>query len=80
MKLEIHPNVVTSDITCSGCGSKFKLSGAFFERKFTVEQCSNCHSAYTGKRRTVETGAIEAFNKKFQGFGKITAAKVDKKD
>lgn len=73
----IHPERVTSQINCSGCGNTFTLSGAYYSNKFTVEQCSNCHTAYTGKRRMVGAGAVEKFNKKFGAFSSLAMTKKE---
>ena len=71
----IHPEMITAQVSCAGCGNKFSLHGAYYAKSFTVEQCNKCHSAYTGERRMVSTGAVEKFNKKFGDFTTLTPAK-----
>ena len=71
----IHPEIITSNVTCAGCGNKFVLTGAYYSKSFSVEQCNQCHSAYTGERRMVSTGAVEKFNQKFGDFTALTTPK-----
>ena len=65
MKESIHPicHDVTFDCTC---GSKYKVKSTSDKGKsIKVTICSNCHPAYTGKKKTIdETGRIEKFMKK----------------
>lgn len=65
---KIHPEMITVQVSCSGCGNKFTLVGAYYSNSLIVEQCNKCHSAYTGERRMVSTGAVEKFNLKFGDF------------
>lgn len=73
----IHPEKTTAQVNCAGCGNNFSLSGAYYSDKFTVEQCSQCHTAFTGKRRMVGAGAVEKFNKKFGAFSSLAMPKKD---
>ncbi len=65
MRKDIHP--ASNDITfiCS-CGAKFDTKSTNDKgNKLNVNICSNCHPAYTGKKKTIdETGRIEKFMKK----------------
>ena len=60
MKKDIHPNYNTdAEVTCS-CGAKFK-TGATRE-KLSIESCSQCHPAYTGKKKIIDsTGRVDRF-------------------
>jgi large subunit ribosomal protein L31 len=58
-----HPTVHVVEVRCSTCGTRFEfLSTA---EKLSVDVCSNCHSAYTGRERTLPSGSrIERFNRR----------------
>ena len=65
MKKDIHPKYVESTVTCA-CGNTFKTMST--KENISVEVCSKCHPAYTGKQSSVaRKGQVEKFNKKF-GF------------
>ena len=69
MTQSIHPEIITAEVTCSNCSTKVKLTGAFYQNKFSVEQCNKCHMAFTGQRTdTAKSSAIEKFNEKFGNF------------
>jgi large subunit ribosomal protein L31 len=51
------------DVRCSTCGASFTISSA--AEAISVDVCSNCHPAYTGRERTVASGdRIERFNRR----------------
>lgn len=60
MKKDIHPTYNTkTTITCS-CGATFETGAT--KEKLSVETCSQCHPAYTGKKKIVDsTGRVERF-------------------
>jgi large subunit ribosomal protein L31 len=60
MKKSIHPEYnPQTEITCS-CGAAFKTGAT--KKDLTVEACSQCHPAYTGKKKIVDsTGRVERF-------------------
>ena len=63
MKNAIHPELNTTTVTCSNCGSTFETRST--GQSIQVEVCSQCHSAYTGKERTVSRGSrIERFERR----------------
>lgn len=77
-----HPTLIEATVTCTGCGAKHQLNGAYRSAVFTVEQCKLCHRAYTGKKEKSRGDASGKFSK-FKGFAglvgssKKTKAKKD---
>jgi large subunit ribosomal protein L31 len=58
-----HPNVHLVEVRCSSCGSTFDVRST--ADAISVDVCSNCHPAYTGRERTVASGGrVERFNKR----------------
>jgi large subunit ribosomal protein L31 len=58
-----HPNLHLIDVRCASCGASFELSST--AESISVDVCSNCHPAYTGRARTVSSGGrIERFNRR----------------
>lgn len=63
MKAEIHPNYVTSVVTCS-CGNRFTTRST--KDTLHTELCSECHPFYTGKQKLVDTGGrVERFERRY---------------
>ena len=58
-----QPTLHVVEVRCSTCGTTFEfLSTA---EKLSVDVCSNCHPAYTGRERTLASGdRIERFNRR----------------
>jgi large subunit ribosomal protein L31 len=58
-----HPSLHVVEARCSTCGTAFEfLSTA---EKLSVDVCSNCHPAYTGRERTLaSSGRTERFNRR----------------
>jgi large subunit ribosomal protein L31 len=58
-----HPNLNFVDVRCSSCGGTFTLhttAGAI-----SVDVCSNCHPAYTGRARSLAASdRVERFNRR----------------
>jgi large subunit ribosomal protein L31 len=51
------------EVRCSSCGASFTISST--AEAISVDVCSNCHPAYTGRERTVSSGGrIERFNRR----------------
>ena len=73
MKNDIHPNYVSTTVTC-GCGESFQTRSTIETGSLFVEVCSVCHPFYTGKQRILDTGGRVA---KFQE--RIQKAKPTKK-
>lgn len=65
MKNSIHPDVSSVKIFCSGCDTKYDVISSLGKKDFNIEVCSNCHSAYTGKRKVLSAGAIDRFKQRF---------------
>ena len=58
-----HPNLNLVDVRCSTCGTTFAVRST--AEAISVDVCSNCHPAYTGRERAVSTGGrIERFNRR----------------
>ena len=63
MKEKIHPNYVTSIITCS-CGQTFETGS--IKAAMRIDVCSKCHPFFTGEQRIVDTaGRVERFKRRF---------------
>jgi len=64
MKAGLHPNYVTTKVTCA-CGSTYEIRST---KPITrVDVCANCHPFYTGKQRIVDTGGrVERFLRKYE--------------
>jgi len=62
MKKDIHPQYIAdATITCS-CGAKFTTGAT--RKELSIESCSECHPAYTGKKKIVDsTGRVDRFKK-----------------
>ena len=58
-----HPNMHLVDVSCSACGASFRVRST--AEAISIDVCSNCHPAYTGRSRTVTSGGrIERFNRR----------------
>jgi large subunit ribosomal protein L31 len=58
-----QPTLHLIDVRCSSCGASFELSST--AEAISVDVCSNCHPAYTGRARTASSGSrIERFNRR----------------
>jgi large subunit ribosomal protein L31 len=72
MKTEIHPDYVTTKVTCS-CGNAFITRST--KEEIHADLCSECHPFYTGKQKLVDSGGrVERFEKK---YGKRTLPSQD---
>ncbi|GAB3152589.1 hypothetical protein GCM10027290_43580 [Micromonospora sonneratiae] len=73
MKQNIHPEYVTTEVTCS-CGSSFTTRSTAKGGTIHVETCSACHPFYTGKQRVLDTaGRVAKFQQK---YAKVQAKKA----
>lgn len=64
MKAGLHPNYVSTTITCA-CGNVIETRST--RQNLRVDLCNVCHPFYTGEQRIVDTaGQVERFNKKFE--------------
>jgi large subunit ribosomal protein L31 len=51
------------DVRCSSCGASFSIRST--AEAFSIDVCSNCHPAYTGRERAVASGGrIERFERR----------------
>jgi large subunit ribosomal protein L31 len=51
------------DVHCSSCGAAFSIRST--AEAFSIDVCSNCHPAYTGRERAVASGGrIERFERR----------------
>jgi len=51
------------DLRCSSCGASFSIRSS--AATVSVDVCSNCHPAYTGRERTVASGGrVERFDRR----------------
>jgi large subunit ribosomal protein L31 len=58
-----HPNLHAIDVRCSSCGATFSINST--AELVSVDVCSNCHPAYTGRSREVASGdRVERFNRR----------------
>jgi large subunit ribosomal protein L31 len=58
-----HPTLHLVDARCSSCGASFSTRST--AHTISVEVCSNCHPAYTGREHAVASGSrIERFNRR----------------
>ena len=61
--MTIHPTRVIATVRCASCGEVFTTRSTRSE--ITVDVCSNCHPAYTGMERAVQSGSrIERFERR----------------
>ena len=59
MKKDIHPKYVKSVITCA-CGNVIETRST--KPEIRIEICSQCHPAFTGKQKYVDTeGRVDRF-------------------
>jgi len=78
MKTGIHPQYMTTKVTCSGCGTTFESMSTVPE--IAVEICSNCHPFYTGKQKLVDTaGRVDRFRAQSEAAKALLATKSTKK-
>jgi large subunit ribosomal protein L31 len=58
-----HPDLHLVDVLCTSCGTSFSTRST--AERVSVDVCSNCHPAYTGRERAVASGGqIERFNRR----------------
>jgi large subunit ribosomal protein L31 len=58
-----HPVLHHVDVRCASCGASFSIRSA--AAALSVDVCSSCHPAYTGRQRSlVSGGRIDRFNKR----------------
>ena len=58
-----HPELHLVDAVCATCGTAFTLRST--AETLSIDICSNCHPAYTGRQRPGASGdRIERFNRR----------------
>jgi large subunit ribosomal protein L31 len=58
-----HPTLYVVDARCSSCGASFAVRST--AEAISVDVCSNCHPAYSGREREVPSGGrIARFNRR----------------
>jgi large subunit ribosomal protein L31 len=58
-----HPTLHLVDVRCVSCGATFSTRST--AQAISIDVCSNCHPAYTGRERAVASGGrIERFNRR----------------
>ena len=63
MDMNQHPDTQLVDVVCATCGTTHRVRST--AAVHSVDVCSNCHPAYTGIARTVNTGSrVERFNRR----------------
>jgi large subunit ribosomal protein L31 len=59
----IHPELTQTTVRCASCGNAFATRSTRSE--IAVDVCSNCHPAYTGVERPIQSGSrIERFERR----------------
>jgi large subunit ribosomal protein L31 len=58
-----HPETHLVEVACAACGTVHTVRST--AARLTVDVCSNCHPAYTGRERASASGSrIERFNRR----------------
>ena len=58
-----HPETRLVEVVCSTCGATFTVSST--RSAISLDVCSNCHPAYTGRQRTAaQSDRIDRFNRR----------------
>jgi large subunit ribosomal protein L31 len=61
--LTTHPARVIATVRCASCGEVFTTRSTRSE--IVVDVCSNCHPAYTGVQRSIQSGGrIDRFERR----------------
>ncbi len=65
MKKHIHPVITSTVFACSNCGTEIP-SASTRQDHASLDVCSNCHPAYTGKVVSAVSGSrVDAFNERY---------------
>ena len=58
-----QPTLHHVDVRCASCGTSFEIRST--AEAMSIDICSTCHPAYTGRERAVATGGrVDRFNKR----------------
>jgi large subunit ribosomal protein L31 len=56
-----HPALHQLTVSCASCGATFSIRST--AKTTSLDVCSHCHPAYTGRERTIASGdRVERFN------------------
>jgi large subunit ribosomal protein L31 len=65
MKKDIHPKYFEKTKVGCSCGANFEIGST--AENIKVEICSNCHPAYTGNKKLVDTaGRVDRFKARLE--------------
>ncbi len=65
MKQGIHPVSNSTVFTCGSCGTEIIVESTI-QTQSTLDVCSNCHPAYTGKEvKSVSGSRTDSFNDRY---------------
>jgi large subunit ribosomal protein L31 len=77
MKKDIHPDYVTTEVTCA-CGATFTTRSTSTSGVIHTDVCSSCHPFYTGKQKILDTGGrVARFEARYAKLAKKDDAKKD---
>jgi large subunit ribosomal protein L31 len=63
MQATIHPTLHSTQVVCSSCGATFETRST--ATSLTLDVCSQCHPAYTGRARAEVGGSrVERFERR----------------
>ena len=66
MKKQTHPVSEAAHYICGNCGTEITVSSTV-QATASLDVCSNCHPAYTGKELEKASGSkVDAFNERFK--------------
>jgi len=61
--MTLHPTLHLIDVRCSTCDTTFSVQST--AEAISIDVCSNCHPAYTGREHAVASGdRVERFNRR----------------
>ena len=74
MQKDIHPDYVTTEVTCT-CGNTFTTRSTATSGVIHADVCSQCHPFYTGKQKVMDTaGRIDKFRQRYSKAGATKTA------
>ena len=58
-----QPTLHNVDVRCASCGTSFEIRST--AEAMSIDVCSSCHPAYTGRERAEATGGrVDRFNRR----------------
>ena len=65
MQDTIHPDLITTTVSCASCGTAFEIRST--ARELRLDVCSACHPAYTGRAQERASGSrVERFEQRWR--------------